>query len=162
MHAPWINNPKGISLERQSYEEDSNQLDNFKSAATLVGGSTPGYRNSIATDNLYKKNEIFLTAKAVSPDGDGFEDELEINYILNDSDYLFNLNIYAETGRLVNRLIRQESGGSEGKITWDCKDEKKQKSPSGHYIYWMEIYRENGSREIFKGAFILVHKSHHN
>ncbi|MDR2284093.1 MAG: lamin tail domain-containing protein [Sphingobacterium sp.] len=161
MHAPWINNPKGISLERQSYDEDSNKPDNFKSAATIVGGSTPGFRNSTATDSLCKKNDIFLTSKTVSPDSDGFEDELEINYILNDSDYLFNLNIYAETGRLVNRLIRQESGGSEGKITWDCKDEKMQKSPSGHYIYWLEIYRENGAREIFKGAFIIVHKTHH-
>ena len=160
MHAPLINNPKGISLERQSYDEDSNLPGNFKSAATLIGGSTPGFRNSTATDSLCKKNDIFLTSKTVSPDGDGFEDELEVNYILNDSGYLFNLNIYTEKGRLVNRLIRQQSGGSVGKIMWDCKDEKGQKAPSGHYVYWMEIYQENGSREIFKGAFILVQKSH--
>lgn len=161
MHAPLITNSKGISLERQSYEVESNQPGNFKSAATLVGGSTPGFRNSTATDNIYKKNNIFLTSKTVSPDGDGFEDELEINYILNDSDYLFNLNIYTERGTLVNRLIRQQSGGSEGKITWDCMNENRQKAPAGHYIYWMEIYHENGSREIFKGAFVLVQKSHH-
>lgn len=160
MHSPWIKNPKGVSLERQSYEEDSNLPENFKSAATIAGGSTPGFRNSIHTDNPNKKNEIFLTSKTVSPDDDGFEDELEINYILTDPGYMFNLNIYTEKGTLVNRLIRQESSGYNGKIKWDCKDEKLQKAPAGHYIYWVEIYRKNGDREIFKGAFVIIHKSH--
>ncbi|WP_081643106.1 lamin tail domain-containing protein [Sphingobacterium paucimobilis] len=160
MHSSWIKNPKGISLERQSYEEDSNLPENFKSAATIAGGSTPGFRNSTHTDNPNKKIDLFLTSKTVSPDDDGFEDELEINYRLNGADYMLNLNIYAEKGTLVNRLIQQQSVGFDGKIKWDCRDENTQKAAPGHYIYWAEIYRENGFREIFKGAFVIVHKSH--
>lgn len=161
MHASWINNPKGVSLERQSYEMDSNHPENFKSAATLMGGATPGFQNSTAVTDYVIKNKIFSTSKTVSPDGDGFEDELEINYILNDPGYLINLNIYNEKGRVIKRLIRQESAGSSGKITWNCIDENSKMAPPGHYIYWIEIYRENGAREIFKEAFVLVQKSHH-
>lgn len=52
MHAAHIVQPKGISLERLSPAENI-----FHSASTLVGGATPGYRNS--TDDLDIKNNRF-------------------------------------------------------------------------------------------------------
>lgn len=159
MHGPWITDPKGISLERQSYDVDTNHPENFKSASTLEGGSTPGYQNSSTVDNFLIKNNIFLTSKTVSPDGDNFEDELEINYDFDRSNYMINLNIYHEKGILIKRLIRNQSAGLGGKVVWDCLDERHQKVSPGHYIYWAEIYAETGYRETFRGAFVVVQKT---
>lgn len=159
MHNAWITNPKGVSLERASYEDETNQLGNFKSASTLVGSATPGYKNSLIVDNFLIKNNFYLSSKTVSPDGDGFEDQLEINYKMKATNYMLTVHIYNEKGILVKRLIRNESAASEGKITWDCRDENGLQAPAGHYIYWAEIYDEPGSREVFKQAFVLVHKS---
>lgn len=161
MHSPWVKDPKGISLERQSSENATNSPGNFKSAATIVGGSTPGTQNSTIVDNFSKKNEVFLTSRTVSPDGDNLEEELEINYILDRSDYMLNLQIYNEKGVIIKRLIRHQSVGSGGKITWDCMDDNNKKAPSGHYIYWAEFYTENGLREVYRGAFIVVRKTHY-
>lgn len=161
MHSTWIDNPQGISLERVSYTIDTNEPDNFKSAAILVGGATPGYENSAIVDNFSLKNNFVLSSKTVSPDGDGFEDKLELNYQLRSSDYQLNLHIYDEKGTLIKRLIRHESASSAGKITWDCNDENQLEARPGHYIYWAEIYDNTGFREVFRGAFVLVHKSQH-
>src|SRR5690606_30659856 len=46
MHAPFITNRKGISLERTRFDIPTNAVGSFHSAATSVGGATPGYRNS--------------------------------------------------------------------------------------------------------------------
>ncbi|WP_164110935.1 MULTISPECIES: lamin tail domain-containing protein [Sphingobacterium] len=159
MHNPWINNPKGVSLERASYEEETNHPGNFKSASTLVGGATPGYKNSLIVDNFLIKNNFYLRAKTVSPDGDSFEDQLEINYKLKATNYMLTVHIYNEKGILVKRLIRNESTASEGKITWDCRGDNGHQAPAGHYIYWAEIYDDTGSREVFKGSFVMVYKS---
>lgn len=159
MHSPWINNPKGVSLERVSSEDETNHPGNFKSASTLTGSATPGYKNSLIVDNFFKKNNFDLSSKTVSPDGDGFEDQLEINYILKSANYMLTLHIYDEKGTLVKRLIRNESAASEAKITWDCRDDNGLLAYAGHYIYWAEIYDDTGSKEVFRGAFVLVHKS---
>lgn len=159
MHSPWINNPKGVSLERASYEDETNRPGNFKSASTLVGSATPGYKNSKTVDNFLRKNIFSLTSKTVSPDEDGFEDKLEINYQLQAPDYMLTVHIYDEKGILIKRLIRHQSASSEGKITWDCRDENGLKACAGHYIYWVEIYDATGYKEVFREAFVLVHKS---
>lgn len=161
MHSSWINNAQGVSLERVSNIDDTNAPGNFKSAATLTGGATPGYKNSTIVDNFLTKNGFFLTSKTVSPDGDGFEDELEINYKLSSPNYLINLYIYDEKGILIKRLIRHQSASSEGKIAWNGTNENKVQTHPGHYIYWVELYDNTGFREVFRGAFVLVHKSQH-
>lgn len=157
MHQSFLKNVKGISLERQSPDRPTNEKGNFNSAATWGGGATPGYKNSIQNEVFSKKNNFFLTSKTVSPDGDSYEDFLEIHYDLNEPDYIMNLTIYTDKGSLVNRLIRQQSVGSSGKITWDCRTEKGQLSRPGIYTYHIEVYRNNGHREAQKGAFVITY-----
>jgi len=159
MHQPFLKNEKGISLERQSPDNPTNAHDNFRSASTWSGGATPGYKNSVQNDLILKKNKIFLSSKTVSPDQDGFEDFLEINYELNASDYMMNVHIFSESGRLISRLIRQQSAGSMGKVTWDCRAESGTFVPSGIYIFSVEIYTAKGVRELQKGGFVVTRQT---
>ncbi|NGM63230.1 lamin tail domain-containing protein [Sphingobacterium sp. SGG-5] len=156
MHMPLLKNTKGISLERLSPDEPTNSPDNFLSASTWSGGATPGYKNSIQKDILRKKNNFFLTSKTVSPNQDGFEDFLEINYEFSQPDYQMSVSIFAENGRPVNRLIRHQSAGSSGKIIWDCRGENGVVAPNGIYIFLTEIYNGKGDRELYKGAFVIA------
>lgn len=159
MHSNWIKNSKGISLERKSYENESNLPGNFGSASTLDGGATPGYKNSTIVDNFSDKNFFQLSSSTFSPDGDFFEDELEIEYKLNETNHMVNLNIYNEKGILIKRLKRNESIGAVGKITWDGLDENGQHAMAGHYILWAELHTDKGYRKVYKSAFVLIRKS---
>jgi len=156
MHQPFLKNTKGISLERLSADEPTNSPNNFLSASTWSGGATPGYKNSVQKDRFLKKNNFFLTSKTVSPNQDGFEDFLEINYEFSQPDYQMSVSIFAENGRLVNRLIRHQSAGSSGKVSWDCRGENGALAPMGIYIFLAEIHNERGDRELYKGAFAIV------
>lgn len=159
MHSNWINNSKGVSLEREDYEKDSNLAGNFRSASTLIGGATPGYENSTIVDNFSSKDFFQLSSPTFSPDGDSFEDRLEINYQLQTNNNIINLYIYNDKGTLIKRLIRSESLGKSGLITWDGIDENGIQAAAGHYIYWAEVYNDKGYLKVYRSAFVLVRKS---
>jgi hypothetical protein len=156
MQQPFLKNMKGISLERQHPDHPTNENGNFISASTLSGGATPGYQNSVQSKLLSKKNIFFLTSKTVSPDDDSYEDFLEINYELAAPNYMINVYIYNDKGTLINRLIRQQSAGISGKITWDCQTQNGSTAPPGIYIYHIEIYDSNAHREVKKGGFVIT------
>lgn len=157
MHSSLLKNVKGISLERQSAEKPSNQVGNFRSASTMSGGGTPGYKNSSDWKNIHNNITIFLTSKTMSPDGDSFEDYLEINYELDRPNYMLNIDIYSERGILINRLIRQQSAGLSGKVSWDGKAENGGHCKPGIYICNVEIYDDMGHRVFKKEPFVLTY-----
>ncbi|TJZ62071.1 hypothetical protein FAZ15_06045 [Sphingobacterium olei] len=159
MHQPFLTNVKGISLERQSFQAPTNSPQNFISASTIAEGATPGYANSTNVDNFFQKNNVYLTSKIMSPDNDNFEDYLEIIYELLASNMMLNVTIFDDRGRQINRLIRNQSTGNSGKIQWDGTSENGQISPSGFYIYNVEIYDKNGGYEMYSGGFVLTRKS---
>lgn len=162
MHHPLLANPKGVSLERQSAHSATNASGNFSSTSSLVGSATPGHVNSTNVDNFFKKNVITLSAKTMSPDGDNFEDRLEINYEFKEANYLINITIFDDKGKEINRLIRNKIAGNSGKIMWDGKRENGQIATSGYYIYHAELYSNSGFYESFKGSFVLTRKSANN
>src|SRR5690606_25754804 len=147
---------KGISLERQSPDEPTNGKNNFLSASTLSGGATPGYKNSTQNDVTFEKNIFSLTSKTVSPNDDGFEDFLVINYEFEHPRYMLNISIFTENGRLIRRLIQNQSAGHSGSAIWDCRSENCIVVRSGIYVFLAEIYDEKGDRKTTKGAFVIT------
>lgn len=156
MHDPLLTNVKGISLERQSVDFNNILFNTFKSASTIHEGATPGYENATNVDNLFKKNNFFLSSKTMSPNDDAFEDILEIFYQFKSTEYYINVYIYNDKGTLINRLIRNQKAGQEGKLTWNGENESGQKVSSGYYIMIAEIFNNIGANERFKKAFVVV------
>lgn len=157
MHAPFITNRKGISLERIRFDIPTNAIGSFQSAATSVGGATPGYRNSQGVEDTFSP-EVYLTSKTFSPDGDGFEDLLEINYHFPTSGNMANIQIFNDRGELVRRLQSNQSMALRGTITWNGRSDTNQPLPVGIYIALIEIYNAQGLREIYRKSFALVAK----
>lgn len=157
MHAPFIDNHKGISLERKSFNTPTNAPGNFYSAATSAGGATPGYRNSQGAAEAGALG-IHLASKTFSPDDDGFEDALEINYHFAESGNMATILIYDSHGRLVRRLQRNQSMAREGTITWDGRSDTNQQLPVGIYVALIEVYNDRGMRQVYRKSFALAAK----
>lgn len=157
MHAAFIDNPKGISLERRRFDTPTNSPGNFYSAATSIGGATPGYRNSQGAEEGEQPG-ISLTSKTFSPDNDGFEDLLEINYHFPTAGNMANISIYDDHGRLVKRLQRNQSMATRGTVTWDGRSNVYHRLPVGIYIAVIEVYNSTGLLKTYRRSFVLAKK----
>ncbi len=155
MWSPFIADHKGISLERQRLSAPTNMPGNFRSAATAVGGATPGYANSQSLVETAPYG-FFLASRTFSPDQDGFEDELTIAYHLPESDWMANIEIYNDSGRLVRKLHRNQRMATEGTVTWDGLSDAQQPLPIGIYIAMIEIYHPKGLKKQYRLGFVLA------
>lgn len=156
MHHALFTNAKGISLERQHFAHPTQEHKNWQSSSSIGEGATPGYRNTTHYDEIFEKKIFFLSSKTVSPNHDSFEDELIINYNNKSPNFLINIDIYNENGKIVKRLIRNKNAGSAFQIKWDCRNETNNIVSPGHYIVLAEIYNDVGDRKRFKEAFVIV------
>lgn len=159
MHSNFIVDPKGVSLEREVFHLPTNAIGNFRSASTVVGGATPGYQNSRVSPYEQQENEsVYLSSRTFSPDNDGFEDVLEINYRFDNSGMMANVEIYNDQGVLVRRLVRNQSLATEGVIEWDGTGDGGRTMPIGIYVVVIEVYHAEGIRRQYRKSCVLAGK----
>ncbi len=159
MHNALIKDPKGVSLERSNFARPTNEPGNFRSAASAVGYATPGYKNSQLLDaNENLNEEIGLLSKTFSPDNDGFEDALQVNYHFNEPGMIANVTIYNDKGTLIRRLAKNATLTTEGTFTWDGMTETAQPAAVGVYIIYVEVFSLNGKSKKYKKACVLAAK----
>src|SRR5690606_30298197 len=101
-------------------------------------------------------DDVFFTSKTFSPDNDGFEDRLEINYRFSESGFMANIDIYTDQGRLIKRLLRNQSIATQGTIYWDGLSDANTRLPVGMYIAVMEVYNANGAHKVYRKSFVLA------
>jgi hypothetical protein len=140
MHQALLADQNGVSLERISPEVPAADMNNWHSGASVVNYATPTYKNSSfragasPTDNL-----IDIPNPTFSPDGDGYEDFLLVNYDLDALGYVARVYIYDAQGRLVRRLTDGELFAQDGYLQWDGSDEKGFKATTGIYVVDIEL-----------------------
>lgn len=149
-HFPLLNSFDGVSLERLSYTRPTNEPGNWSSASERVGFSTAGYINSQFLPEGRASAQFELEDEVFSPDNDGFEDVLLINYLLDDPGYLATIGIYDRRGRLIRRLANNLLPGTEGTISWDGTTEDRSKARIGPHIILIELFTPEGRTETFK------------
>jgi hypothetical protein len=153
-HFPLIKNVQGVSLERVDYDAPSVQ-NNFHSAATSVGYGTPGYKNSQfqVTEDL--RAGIVVIPEIFSPDNDGIDDFVTINYSFPSAGYVANITVFDASGRPVRYLQKNSLSGIKGSYRWDGLDDKNRKLPQGIYIIYTEIFNTEGKKKAFKNTVVL-------
>ena len=156
MHYPLLVSTKGVSLERINPNIPAYYDDNWHSAAESVGFGTPGYQNSQYNENTNQENEISLDKESFSPDNDGFDDVLGINYKFNKAGYTGSFYIFDSSGRLVKTLATNELLGTEGKYIWNGIDEYNNKVKIGAYILFVKVYDLEGNVKTYKKAFVVA------
>jgi gliding motility-associated-like protein len=159
-HNPNIIDTRGIALERVSPGGPSNDESNWGSSVNKKGG-TPNKENSLYQKNAQQpqKNGISFTPNPFSPDDDGYEDNLFINYKLDQQDYLIKVRIYDRYGRLVKELADGKQAGFEGQMIWDGRKDDGSRNRIGIYIVVFEAYNStSGADKSFKKTAVLARK----
>jgi hypothetical protein len=157
-HFPLIDNTDGLSLERIDPDGVSNDSSNWHSAAEAAGYATPGAVNSQYRPAV-SNGEYSFTSNTISPDNDGHEDVLQINYQMNAAGLLGNFSIYDDRGRLIRSLFSNELLGSTGSFTWDGVTDQQVKASIGVYVAVFEVFSIDGGMMFSKTkAFVVAGK----
>lgn len=157
-HFKLLDDTDGKSLERMNPTLPTQHQDNWHTAAEAIGFATPGDKNSQYYPALYN-GDVNLSSETVSPDNDGFEDVLQLNYQMNTSGMLATVTIYDDHGRLIKTVTQNELLGMNGTIIWDGIRENGQKARIGTYVMLLEAIDINGGSEfVSKKAFVVAGK----
>jgi hypothetical protein len=147
-HEDWhyglLQTQSGVSLERLDPERPSMDSSNWYSAASIVGFATPTYQNS--QYSIFSKNEkqyFTLDNQRISPDNDGFEDFIQLQYQAPTS-LNATITIYDWNGVLVKNIVEQETLATEGIIRWDGDLNDGSRAKMGIYVMLITYFDENG------------------
>ncbi len=152
-HNPLIANTEGVSLERINPNKPSSDASNWQSAAQTAGYATPGrqnsqYKISDSTSKSTQSRRIFeLDKKTFSPDSDGFDDFLTLNYSFDKSGNVASIFIFDDKGRRVKTLINNALLSVEGNIIWQGDTDEGLKVRQGIYILSIEWVSPMGKVE---------------
>ncbi|MDR2383506.1 MAG: lamin tail domain-containing protein, partial [Prevotellaceae bacterium] len=159
MHGVFISNSEGVSLERVDFERKSSELGNWQSAAQTVGFATPTYKNSCYTHSADTEgaNEPFvISSTTFSPDGDGYEEVLFIDYKMPAAGFIANVAIYNIRGYFVKEICRNTALGVDGRLIWDGTKSNSAKVPIGPYIIYIEAFDANGKVYKYKKVCVVA------
>ncbi|HTC01437.1 MAG TPA: lamin tail domain-containing protein [Ferruginibacter sp.] len=157
---PLIDNVQGVALERINYDASTQSQSNWHSAATNVGYGTPTYKNSQYRIDQYASGEISVYPQIFSPNNDGIDDFLSIDYTFPETGYVANVTIYDAAGKMVRLLEQNALCGTEGKFMWDGLGEKNRQLIEGTYIVYTKVFDLNGKTKDFKNPVVLAHSNH--
>ena len=160
MQYPLLNYTQGVALERVSVDGETNDPNNWHSAAESVGFGTPGYRNSqsvsVNADSI--RGEIDIDPEIFSPDNDGYQDVLHIKYKFETSGNTMTINIFSSSGQLVRRLVNSEYVGTSGVVSWNGLKDDGTKALVGIYVLYIKIFDQSGKVMQFKKTAVLAAK----
>ncbi len=157
-HSPFLDDANGVSLERIDFNAPTQSASNWHSAAASAGFGTPTYVNSQIGTLGSTEDLLTLPKKVFSPDADGFEDLLFIQFNTGSTGYIADVRIFDSEGRFVKHLLRNELIPVEGTLRWDGLTDDSGKAGMGIYILLAEFISESGEVKQAKETFVLAAK----
>jgi hypothetical protein len=154
-HFDLLDDTDGVSLERIDPNGASSSEFNWHSAAESIGFASPGRKNSQYLPAL-TNGKLSLTSEVISPDNDGFEDILQINYQMTEPGLLGKVTIYDDRGRLIRNLFSNELLATSGSFTWDGTNDSQTKASIGVYVLIFEAFSTNGGVFFVKKLAVTV------
>ena len=155
-HFELLKSVDGVSLERISFASSSTFIGNWQSASASVGYASPGYQNSQYIDLSSSNADFSLASKSVSPDNDGYEDVLTVNYTTTEPGIVLNGYVFNLAGKRIHHPFNNETLGSAGVISWDGVTDNGTKAPIGNYILLLESFTLDGKVTKKKLAFSVA------
>ncbi len=84
-----------------------------------------------------------LATGSFSPDGDGFEDSLEIVYRLPRTGGRLVVTVFDLGGRSVRRLFDAAPAAKQGVVSWDGRTDAGGRAATGIYAVWLDFHAAN-------------------
>lgn len=156
MHSPLLRNKAGIALERRDFGKPCNEVSNWFSAASTAGYGTPGYTNSQSTEMLAEETSFSLSSTLVSPDGDGYQDDLTVTFSLEATGLYAQVDIWDAHGAHIRRLVDNALLGTSGNIEWDGRGNGGRALLRGRYILTIRLYNDTGTQQEIRRTVAIV------
>lgn len=157
-HSYFLDETKGVSLERLGCGTDGFNPAVWNSAAQTENYGTPTYENSqlrvITSSDADKLFE--LLSPTFSPDGDGYEDNLIIQYTGKMVAQRVRLEIYDLHGRLVKELYNNTGVSVHEILKWDGSTGEMEIALPGIYLLYAVVYDESGDKQLWKTSCVLA------
>ncbi len=145
MHYPLLITREGVSLERLNPDRSSEDKTNWHSAAENVGYATPAYLNSHGSGSLIDEEEIKVTPEIFSPDNDGLNDIVNIEFSIHETNITGTVSVYDSRGRRIVVLANNVLLSSREIFSWNGMTVERQKAPMGYYIIIAEMIKPDGT-----------------
>ncbi|MBR9921840.1 MAG: hypothetical protein GYB31_13450 [Bacteroidetes bacterium] len=157
LHHPLLDDTRGVSLERIRISDPVNSGANWHSAAATAGYATPTGPNSQAYAPANNNEKAFsLVHPSFSPDGDGYQDLLLLDYKLEETGFTANIRVFNASGNQVNVLAANAILGASGSFQWEGNTSNNDLAPMGIYVLWIEYFHPDGRRLEEKISFVLA------
>ena len=156
MHFYLLNSPNGVSLERLNGYSGDPENAQWHSAASTVGFATPGYKNSHWVGENPESGKIVLTNEVFSPDNNGYEDLLTINYHFDDPGTVLSLSIFTKDGLPIRNLLINQTVSETGQIFWDGFSEEGKLVLPGRYLVWAKTFNLKKGSEVFRTSCVVA------
>lgn len=158
MHQASFTNKEGISLERVNPEVAANYPGNWHSAAETVQYGTPGLQNSQYIEETSVTGTFSIENEIFSPDDDGYNDLLKIDYHFENSGNRITAWIFDAVGRKITCLMNNSLPENTGFFTWDGHSDTGKLCAPGMYMVFIQQITDLGETREFKKACILALK----
>jgi hypothetical protein len=157
-HFPLLSNREGVSLERLNPFLPTTDPSNWHSASTASGYGTPTLRNAQAQSQGSQISGIHIEPKLFSPNLDGFQDFVQVNYEFDQPGTVCNITVFNAAGQAVRELARNHLCGTSGTFKWDGLDHRGLVQMPGVYHIMVEVFNTSGHRKKLRHSIALVHR----
>ncbi len=155
MHSALLKDNEGVSLERISLFDLTNNTSNWKSANSSAGFATPGFINSNSRPETFiNENAVLVDPEVFSPSVPG-QDFSKINYKFDQSGMAANVKILDSQGRLIKTLANNQTLAFEGFFRWDGDRDDGTRSRIGYYVVWFEVFDPSGAIQVFRKRAVI-------
>jgi hypothetical protein len=152
-HSSLLKDEEGVSLERISFFQSSQEKNNWQSANSILGFATPGYLNSNARpETTIDEARVVIEPEVFSPD----TEFAKINFRFDQSGFSANVKVFDQQGRLVKTIANNETLNHEGFFRWDGDREDGIKARFGYYVVWFEIFDPGGFSKIYRNRVVVT------
>jgi hypothetical protein len=158
MQSPLLSGYDGVALEKVNMTAFPGDAGNWHSASGTSGWGTPGAPNSVYSKTTPSDNIVSLSSSRISPDDDGFEDLLTINFNLKGNSNVVSVTIFNETGNYVRKVAENMYAGPEASLIWDGTAEDGTMVDTGIYIVFITLFDESGKTNKWKKVCTVIRR----
>ena len=156
MHYSLLSDDEGIALEKTGPHNKSGELINWHSASEISGWGTPGAPNSVYDELRVSEDKVVLSSSRITPDNDGNEDVLAIQFNLTGNGNVISLSIFDETGSYVRKIASNMLMGPEGSLIWDGTASDGSPVRNGIYVILISLYDDSGKTGRWKKVCTVI------
>ncbi|MCL2289555.1 MAG: lamin tail domain-containing protein [Bacteroidetes bacterium] len=157
MHYPLLTSVSGVSLERVNFNRETQNANNWKSAAEGVGFATPGYKNSQSSNHDVSEDILKIVPEIFSPNQTGISDYVEIHCSFEETENRVSITIFDRYGNLIKTIANNQICALNEIFLWDGVSEKSYRVPPDLYIVKMDYWNLNTKRKTIKKTVGVVY-----